>query len=221
MKDWPYATGLALAGAVGIMLAALVTVRTPGNPVPPAAGVALPLAEAAVLEWSYTTEGLGLKGLRLVQVEPAPAGASVELRIAEATTPELPLVETTVPLGDAGPAGELELGFDPIAVSASPHSTTATLQVRLVAVGLEAGERLVLAGASGEAGEPLPAFTPIYQVRPFDSLWPVSAMASGRIGLLGWSPFYALLAYSFLIIAVGWLRRLWQVRAGEHEHWRR
>ena len=41
---------------------------------------------------------------------------------------------------------------------------------------------------------------PLYQRRWVDRIWPISAMASGKPGLLGWPPLYPLLAYCYLVI---------------------
>ncbi len=57
--------------------------------------------------------------------------------------------------------------------------------------------------------------TPIYQRRWADSLWPISAMARGKPGLLGWPPLYALLAYTYLLtlgVGIANLRRAFLCR---------
>jgi hypothetical protein len=44
------------------------------------------------------------------------------------------------------------------------------------------------------------AFQPVYRRRWIDWLLPISRMALGKPGLLGWPPLYALLAYSFCLV---------------------
>jgi hypothetical protein len=63
-------------------------------------------------------------------------------------------------------------------------------------------------------GAPRPAadlaFQPVYRPRWFDTLLPISRMAQGKPGLLGWPPFYAFLAYACCALLVSVLGRLWR-----------
>lgn len=197
----------AAAGALATLLAALLTVSVSGDGAPPLPGAELALDAAAPLTWSFTTEQPDLHGLRLWLARPAPAGAEVTVSIAQAALPDLPLAEATLPLSAAAD-GPVEVGFPPLRAGSSPHVLTSTLEVRLSLSGLAPGESVALQGAA--AGDP--AFVPLYQARPFDTLWPISRMAAGRPGLIGWPPLYPLLAYGTLIML---LRGLWHaLRAG-------
>lgn len=197
---WP---ALPLLGAALTLLAALATWPVSGAGLQPDEATSVALAEGEALAWTFATERGGLSGLRVWLEQPAPATGSLAVTIAAAELPDLPLVIAEAPLSAAGADGALDLTFDPLREGASPHEPTATLQVRLVAEGLRPGASLALRGAD----EQRVAFAPRYQERPFDTLLPISAIAAGRPGLLGWPPLYALLAYALLVAL---LRALWQ-----------
>lgn len=202
-------SALALLGAALTMLAASVTWPVPGAGLQPGPA-AVRIAEGDPVEWAFAAERPGLSGLRVWLAQPAPAEGALAVAIADAALPAIPLVLAEAPLSAADPDGALDLAFDPLRATSSPHVPTPTLQVRLTAEGLGPGAGLALRGASGQAGAGQSvAFAPRYQARPFDALLPISAMAAGRPGLLGWPPFYALLAYAFLVAL---LRALWLVR---------
>lgn len=197
---------LAALGALAVVLCAMITTRAPGAGVAPGRGVQLGLAEGGALSWAFTTERGGLTGLGLWLAEPAPAGAELAVRITPADNPTVALAETVVALDGAGDGG-VEAGFAPIWVRASPHDPTVTLVVQVSPRGLMPGAEVALRGGSGP-GDPAPAYTPYYSERPFDQLWPITAMAEGRSGPLGMPSLYALLAYSFLVTLA---RSLWLV----------
>lgn len=191
---------LSLVGAALVLLAAVATTLAPGAGLPPDGGAPVLLGERKEAEWTLVTEGLGLSGLRVWLAQPAPAGAALAVSVSRADLPEVALAEAIVPLV-AGASGAVDIRIPPQRAGASPAVLTATLLVRLSAHGGEGGPRLALQGgyAAGGEGRAL-AFAPLYQVRPFDALWPISRMADGRPGLLGWPPLYALLAYSALVM---------------------
>jgi hypothetical protein len=54
------------------------------------------------------------------------------------------------------------------------------------------------------------AFQPVYQNRPLDDLLPITRMALGKPGLLGWPPLYALLAYCSTMVSAHVFLALWQ-----------
>jgi hypothetical protein len=100
-------------------------------------------------------------------------------------------------------------------------SQTTTLRLDLAAPTLTPSDWVtVIAGPDtypdGELyadGQPNPttdlAFQPVYRQRWFDWLLPISRMAHGKPGVLGWPPLYALLAYCFCLILALALARLW------------
>ncbi|NTU80931.1 MAG: hypothetical protein HGA45_16385 [Chloroflexales bacterium] len=192
-----------------VLLAALVTISVPGAGVPPRAGAEAALVGDTGLEWDFVTEQPGLSGLRLWLAQPAPKGAELLVRAGEAALPGIALVEAVVPLSAAGADGAVDLRFAPLRAGASPYVLTTTLQVRIEARGLAPGAGIALQSGSDPQGQgQAPAFTPLYQVRPFDSLWPISRMADGRPGIFGWPPLYALLAYGFCAFLLCALRAI-------------
>lgn len=185
----------AIAGAVAVVLLAMASVRAPGAGLAPYAGSALPVSPGSPVAWAFATERLGLAGVRLWLAEPPPPGATLNLTLFPADNLSSALAGAAVPLAEAGPDGAVEAQFAPLWVRDTPHTPAATLVARLQVDG-PSGARVVLQGSGDSSG---PAFTPIYQVRPFDRLWPITEMAYGRTGLLGMPSFYALLAYAFLV----------------------
>ena len=53
------------------------------------------------------------------------------------------------------------------------------------------------------------AFQPVYRRRWMDSVLPITRMALGKRGLLGWPPVYALLAYGSIVASARLLLALW------------
>jgi hypothetical protein len=195
---------LALGGAVAVLLLAMVSVRAPGAGAAPAPGSALPLSQSAPIVWSFTTERAGLAGLRVWLAEPPPPEATLRLTLSPVDNPGQELVVAEAPLASASAEGAFEARFEPVWAGSSPYTPTLTLVARLQIDG-PTGVQAALQGAAGGAG---PAFTPYYQVRPFDRVWPITAMAAGRTGFLGMPSFYALLAYAAV---VGLARVIWLV----------
>lgn len=196
---------LALVGAVLVFVAAHLT-RTVAAPVSePRDAPPIVLIAGAPVTWSFITAQPGLSGLRFWLAQSAPAGAELVVRIVPVASPEAVLVETVVPLGTAAPDGAVTAAFAPLRIGESPHILTSTLEVQLGLLGLPPGAAISLKPGAVTEGRG-PAFTAYYQIRPFDRLWPISRMADGRPGLLGWPPLYALLAYGLLVAL---MRGIW------------
>lgn len=199
---------LCLLGAVATLGAAMITIRSPGTPVAPDADAVVPLSRDERIGLTFVTEQARLNGLRLWLEQPAPGGAQLSVTISSAATPSLALIETTLPLDALGPDGALDVRFEPLTIRATPQVLTTTLYVQLAAQGISEGQSVLLRGAvEGDATRSI-AFTPWYQTRPFDALWPISSMADGRPGILGWPPLYALVAFGVLWMLT---RILWLV----------
>jgi hypothetical protein len=54
------------------------------------------------------------------------------------------------------------------------------------------------------------AFQPVYQRRWIDGLLPISRMAQGKPGVLGWPPLYALLGYACCVMLARLISWLWR-----------
>lgn len=193
---------VALAGALAVLLLATVNVHEPGSGLAPYAGSTLTLPTGSKQEWTYTTERPGLTGVRLWLAGPTRNEASLEVSVLPANNPTVVLTSVKIPLVATSSEGAIEAYFDPVIIQDSPHTPTATLVLRLVAH-LPPGAQVAFQGtAEGSA----PAFQPFYQARPFDRIWPITAMAYARTGLLGMPSFYALLGYVTLVATI---RILW------------
>jgi hypothetical protein len=193
---------LAVTGAAVVSFLAMLSVRVPGSGPAPYSGAVVLVDLTAPQQWVFTTDRLGFAGLRLWLAEPPPPEATLTLTIFPASNLSQELASVAVPLTTMISDGAVDVSFAPLWLRDTPHMVTTTLVVRLE-VDHPTGRQVVLQGAA-EGG--IPAFTPSYQVRPFDRVWPITSMAEGRTGLLGMPSFYALLAYSVLVALA---RMLW------------
>jgi hypothetical protein len=203
------------------LLAMLAAARPLDQPGPAAPGAELlALGELESLGQSFVATGDQLVGIRLgLKADPAAAALPLGVRIRYDDGLPVDLASASLPLG-AAQRGELELRFPPVLARPAPHGQTSTLRLELdlpdlppgVAAhivvsrgGYADGTAIVNGGADPQLDL---AFTPIYRQSRLDGLWPVTAMADQRSGLLGWPPIYPLLAGSFLmalVVALGQL----------------
>jgi hypothetical protein len=137
----------------------------------------------------------------------------VIVRLRTTLRPSPPLAEAQLPLGALNPRGPTAFFFEPMPFSpvfpADVLSTTLYLEVE--APTLAAGSGLMIAGTSNNYHDGVlrvgerrltrydMAFTPIYTPLLGDRLLPLSRLAMGKPGLLGWPPFYVLLLYLHLL----------------------
>lgn len=192
---------IALLGASIVLSLASVTDQVAGSGLPADEGAQLVLPPGGMAEWHFVTETRGLSGIRIWLDRPAPVGAELEVVVGERQLSGLAFEEHIVSLNTVKPEGTIDLSFPPLRASSSPHVLATIIEVRLKAIALKPGEVIVLrAGHEPGSATARPAFQPCYEVRPFDTLWPISRMGAGRPGVFGWPPFYALMAYVFLIL---------------------
>lgn len=89
---------------------------------------------------------------------------------------------------------------------------------RAEAASLAAGPNIYRDGALLIDGRPLPradmAFETLYRTTLADRVLPISRIAAGRPGLLGWPPLYALVAYALLVACTLFLWRLFRLTRG-------
>lgn len=209
--------------AIITLLSMLMAALPLDQPGPPAVGAELlHLGELESLSQSFVVTGDQLVGVRLgLKADPAAASLPLGVRLRYADGPPIDLVSTSVPLR-ANEQGVLELRFPPVLTRSAPHELTTTMRLELAPPALppELEASIVvsrgsyadgMASMNGVAEPALDlAFTPIYRQSRLDQLWPVSAMAARRSGLLAWPPLYPLLAGSFLIALVVALSQLYQ-----------
>ena len=136
-----------------------------------------------------------------------PEPVMLRLRHLAAGTPDLVVVSMRVQ--DIVSAEMTTFSFDPLSLESGSSTITPTLEFLLEAPTLRPAEGVsVIAGpdtyphgvllVSGTQRAELDlAFQPVYLRRWFDVLLPVSHMAAGKPGILGWPPFYALLVYGY------------------------
>jgi hypothetical protein len=209
--------------AIMTLLAMFMAALPLDQPGPQAPGAELlALGELESLGQSFVAGGERIVAVRIgLKADPEAANLPLGVRLRHAAGPPIDLVSTSVPLR-ANEQGVLELRFPPVLTRSTPHELTSTLRLELDPPPLPPGvdARIVVSRdnyADGTAivngvAEPALdlAFTPIYHQSRLDQLWPVSAMAERRSGLLGWPPFYPLLAGSFLIALVVALSQLFR-----------
>jgi hypothetical protein len=217
---------LALAGLLIVFGASIWTYEQQG---PPLADPERPVATLSAnqsIRQQLALDTFYLQGFMLA-VDPlvadSPLTLTLRLQVAESGLPVLRVASQAwqPQIGEQ----ELSLRFEPLRQPLDPFTTTGQLELQLELAG-PANARVELLGGSldparGELyqnGETLAAvglaLRPSYQRRLLDPIWPVSAMAAGRSGILGWPPLYALLAYAVLWMFCASCIRLWR---GSHE----
>ncbi|MEI7772096.1 MAG: hypothetical protein WCI67_19030 [Chloroflexales bacterium] len=207
----------AIAGALLIIALSSITTIADASPPAEATDIELTLGGIKTVAQTFVINQPDLAGLA-IRLRPAAAGGpdtkiSVHLRYADG--PPFDLV-----IGDAIPSaardGVLTLRFPAITVIRDPRVPTTTLRLTLGIPKLRPNTGpfiTVRPNPQSQGGlvidrSPTPrqglVIVPIYQRRWADQLWPISALARGKPGLLGWPPLYPLLAYAYLImIAAG------------------
>ncbi len=169
----------------------------------------------------FVAEQLYLSGIRVLLVPPPGERedlVTLRLRVYTEGLPDLAVV--SLPVHALARQGMTTFAFEPLRLRMTPHPVTTTLQLTLEAPTLPPAYGItVIAGADSYAGGHLLvngvartqfdlAFQPLYQQRWLDRLLPISRLAEGRPGLLGWPPFYALLVYGYLYV-LGRILMLW------------
>ncbi len=144
----------------------------------------------------------------------------LRLRRHAAGTPDLVVV--SMPIHDIVPAEMTTFSFAPLSLESNIATITPTLEFLLETPTLRPAEGVTGLGGldtypdgvlllNGEQREALDlTFQPIYLRRWFDALLPISRMAAGKPGILGWPPFYALLVYGYGYLLLLGLIRLWR-----------
>jgi len=207
-----------VVGAALVLLAATLTVDVSGIGLPPDNGPPVFLTEGAVVAWVFPAERPGLSGFRLWLDQPTVAEAELVAKVSHADLPAITLVETVVPLVAVEAHQTVDLRFVPLWMMESPPALTTTLRVQLEVRMAGSQAKIGLKSGCGPAGEGrTPAFLPRYQVRIFDLILPISRIAAGRPGLVGWPPLYALLAYGFIVLLLRTVLLVWQAGTGGSE----
>jgi hypothetical protein len=144
---------------------------------------------------------------------------TLRLRYAEGDLPELAVVALPLRALD-------QRTWTTFEIQSLALNLTTTLRLDIEAPTLPPSDWItVMAGPdtypNGELlvdGTPRPkvdlAFQPVYRRRWIDNALPVTHMALGKPGLLGWPPLYALLAYSSVVVSGYLLLALWRAVRG-------
>jgi hypothetical protein len=148
---------------------------------------------------------------------------SLTVRLRYAAGPPIDLVRQSVSLG-AVAGGVLTVRWAPISPARNPLTATENLNLILDFPKLPPGTGpsfVVRENLQGRGGLTIDGtviadrdlvVAPIFQRRWADTIWPISAMAAGKPGPLGWPPLYPLLAYLYLVALVSGLAALWQLK---------
>ncbi|HEY3227693.1 MAG TPA: hypothetical protein VGJ87_00650 [Roseiflexaceae bacterium] len=179
---------------------------------------------------TFVVERDDLVALRVfLLANPTDRGDPIMLRLRYAD-PGLPFDKLANRRDDSGAAPDLAVAvlpmralargdyttfaIPPLTLNFPPGVVTTTLLLDLQAptlapldwVTVMAGPDTYPGGELFAGGDPRPAvdlaFQPVYRRRWFDILLPISRMAHGKPGVLGWPQLYALLAYAYCIILV-------------------
>jgi hypothetical protein len=143
------------------------------------------------------------------------------LRYAGTALPDLAVV--TLPVRALAQRDMTTFAIPPLRLDFPPQVVTATLRLDLEAPTLPPGEWItVIAGPDTYRGGVLfvdgqarpaadLAFQSVYRRRWFDVIVPISRLAHGKPGPLGWPQLYALLAYAFGLALARALYQLWRI----------
>lgn len=147
---------------------------------------------------------------------------TLRLRRLEAGTPDLAVV--VLPVHALAPDRMTTFAFAPLSLELSPRPGTPPLLFILEAssVGPEHGitvvagpdtypQGVLLANGEARDGNDL-AFQPVYLRRWFDAILPITWLAAGKPGILGWPPLYALLVYVYGYVLVRVFVQAWYIR---------
>jgi hypothetical protein len=202
----------AVAGALLITALSMITTVDPVSAPLTPADAEITLGGIKTVEQTFAITEPDLVGLA-IRLSPAAQSSTnlkipVHLRYADGPPFDLVIGDAVV---RAARDGVLALRFPPITLIRDPRVPTTTLRLTLAIPKLPPGTGptiTVRAHAQGQGGiavdgRPDPShdliIVPIYQRRWADQIMPISAMARGKPGLLGWPPLYPLLAYTYLI----------------------
>ncbi len=152
--------------------------------------------------------------------EPLDDLVTLRLHYPDDNLPDLAYV--TLPVQSIASNGMTTFTFDPVRLQPVSDRSNLTLQFTIEAPTLAIGNGITVIGgpdtyAAGQLfinGKPDQgadlAFQPLYRMRWFDRILPISRMADGKPGMLGWPPFYALLVYAYGYILFRVIVRMWQ-----------
>jgi hypothetical protein len=146
----------------------------------------------------------------------------VTVRLHTATRPGPDLAVASLPLGALNTDQPTEFRFPPFSPTVPASALSTTLVVVVEAPTLPANSGLMLGAASRNAYDGVLrindqrfarfdlALTPVYEPLIGDRLLPLSRMALGKPGVLGWPPFYLMLMFAYVwafVVAASWLYR--------------
>jgi len=160
--------------------------------------------------------------VRLLPVSPDRSEpVTLRLRQFAAGTPDLVVVSR--PIHAIVPTEMTTFSFPPLSLGSGISTITPTLEFLLETPKLAPADGVTaIAGpdtypygvllVNGAQREELDlAFQAVYLRRWIDVLLPVSHMAAGKPGILGWPPFYALLVYGYGYLLLLGLLKIWRM----------
>lgn len=210
-----------LLGALLVVGLSLITTIEPAQEEMQPASHDLALAKVRRIEQTLTTTQRDLVGFTMPLHLDAPSESTQPITLAVRLPNTVPIERMTSELAlNSVEDGQLRVQFAPLPVSQQPHTITGTIQIIVsipeqlpgsFATFESSSAGLVLDGMVQPARAL--AITPLYQHRWFDSLWPISALAADKPGLLGWPPLYPLLAYLWFVVLIMAGSELYQSRS--------
>ncbi len=218
----------ALVGALCIMALSMITTLDGEIALPAPTDMPITLGGITTIEQTFTITRPDLVGLE-IQIHPAAQivpDLRVPLHLRYTDGSPVDLVSESLSVQTAK-NGVITVRFPPLVAAHDVRVPTTTLALILDVPQLQPNtgptvtarenhqtqETLIIDGRISANRELV--FAPLYQRRWADSLWPISAMARGKPGILGWPPLYALLAYTYLIVlgvGIANLRRIFLSR---------
>ncbi|NNJ13437.1 hypothetical protein EKD04_024225 [Chloroflexales bacterium ZM16-3] len=204
---------LALLGALLITGLSTITTVDPVRAPPAPTDIDLTIGGISSIEQTFSITQPDLVGLAIQMRNAAQSDPNtrIPVRLRYADGPQFDLV-----IGDAfvraAKDDMLTLRFPAITLIHDLRVPTTTLKLTLSIPALPPGtgpmitvrENALRQGEIAIDGRAEPSWdlviVPIYERRWADRIWPISAMARGKPGLLGWPPLYPLLGYLYLLM---------------------
>ncbi len=210
-------------GALIVLLWSSITIEVPGQGAPAGNQEIGLLYRDHSFGQTFVAEYSQLTAIRVRLLPMSPdlsEPVTLRLRHFAAGTPDLVVV--SMPIDAITPMEMTTFSFSSLLLSSGTLTITPTLELLLETPTLPPAEGVTaIAGpdtypygallVNGEQREGLDlAFQPVYLRRWFDMLLPVSHMAAGKPGILGWPPFYALLVYGYGYVLLLGLIKIWR-----------
>lgn len=201
-----------IALGVFLLFVAMMTNSVAGQRAISKNGAYITLTTDNVITWRFQAEQQGLYALQLWLAEKAPSGSTLVVNLTSPTNLDIPATEVRLELDKFRDSEAVLAQFKPVWILPSSRLAQTSFEIQLLLHGSSSDTVIMFQAGSDSTIEQelVPAFVPLYQTRQLDRVWPISKMAAARPGVFGWPPFYAILAYAFLVLLFYVILGIWK-----------